>query len=210
MQTVKLTKESSLLVLKLPDTLKRPIGEMIELCPTERGKVVIYGKVLNVPRFQEPFMKPYRFSGIDHQPTRDPPSVILDLQTWIKSLSLAYADGSTFDPSGCLANWYINGDDYIGRHSDDERDLRQVKGCSYVACVSYGGPRNLRIRDKKTKAILLDKTIEANTLYVMAGKFQKELTHEFPRSKTMNQARVSFTFRDFLVTSKRARDTTSE
>lgn len=49
--------------------------------------------------------------------------------------------------NGILVNKYINGNDYIGAHSDDETSLDK---CG-VVCISYGAVRKFRIKDKITK-----------------------------------------------------------
>lgn len=175
------------------------IGALIRDCPQERGTIRMMGKSIPVPRFQEPFLRPYYFSGQNHPPRRDPLPIVTELLTWLNSLDgLEYADGTRPTFNACLANWYLTGDDYIGAHADDEGQLKQVSGGSFVACVSYGHPRTLRIRDKRTKKNVRDVVIPPNSLYVMCGKFQKRYRHEFPKSKKVTGPRVSFTFREFV------------
>lgn len=53
--------------------------------PKERGKVKIYGKMIDVPRFQKSYGKDYTFSGIIHK--SDPiPNNMFTLLEWINSL----------------------------------------------------------------------------------------------------------------------------
>jgi len=200
---IPITAHSWLLVGELPAELHRGV-ELMDLCPAVRGTVKMWGKEIDVPRYQEAFLEAYRFSGIDHPPTRDPPEIVLALQAYLQSLRLTYPDSTVFEATACLANWYKSGTDYIGAHSDDESQMHEVAGETFVACVSYCGARKLRIRNVRTKMILLDRVIEPNTVYVMAGKFQKELTHEFPKTAKPVDPRVSFTFRHFAA-SKRKR-----
>jgi alkylated DNA repair dioxygenase AlkB len=49
------------------------------------------------------------------------------------------------DFNGILVNKYMNGNDYIGAHSDDESGLDKVG----VVSISYGAEMIFRIRDKK-------------------------------------------------------------
>jgi alkylated DNA repair dioxygenase AlkB len=53
-----------------------------------------------------------------------------------------------FKFNGILVNEYLDGNDYISAHSDDEKGLDEVVG---VILLSYGVERIFRIRDKKTK-----------------------------------------------------------
>jgi alkylated DNA repair dioxygenase AlkB len=96
--------------------------------------------------------------------------------------------------NGILVNRYINGEKYIGAHSDDEGGLD--KNNKMVAGLCYGnGIRKFRIRDKITKEIVLDFDHEPCTLLVMQGEFQQEFTHEIPIQKRVKDERISITFR---------------
>lgn len=96
--------------------------------------------------------------------------------------------------NGILVNSYINGEKYIGPHSDDERGLDK-NGKKMVASICYGSTRTFRIRNKSTKSIVLDYPHETGTLLVMEGEFQKEFTHEIPKQLKIKEERISLTFR---------------
>lgn len=93
--------------------------------------------------------------------------------------------------NGILVNRYSTGLEYIGPHSDDEKNL----DASGVIAISYGGERIFRIRDKKTKQIVQDIPIKNLDIIHMGGDFQKEFTHEVPITKSQVEPRYSFTFR---------------
>lgn len=93
--------------------------------------------------------------------------------------------------NGILVNKYINGNDYIGAHSDDETSLDK---CG-VVCISYGAVRKFRIKDKITKKTIIDIPTISNNILHMGGDFQKEFTHEIPIEKKIKEVRYSFTFR---------------
>jgi hypothetical protein len=61
--------------------------------------------------------------------------------------------GSNFN--GILINRYSTGQEYIGQHSDDEKNLDK----SGVIAISYRGERIFRIRDKVTKEIVQDNLV---------------------------------------------------
>jgi alkylated DNA repair dioxygenase AlkB len=109
---------------------------------------------------------------------------------------LAYIN-RTFDAefNGILINKYENGEEYIGKHSDDEKDLHPRCG---VVALSFGAVRTFRIRDKKTGEKVLDIPTDPNKIIQMAGDFQKEFTHEIPVEKKVKGCRFSFTFRRHL------------
>jgi len=96
--------------------------------------------------------------------------------------------------NGILINKYENGDDYIGKHSDDEKNLDK-KG---VIAISYGANRKFRIRNKISNKQIIDILLKENEIIHMGGDFQKEFTHEIPIEKKVKDERYSFTFRKHL------------
>ncbi len=93
--------------------------------------------------------------------------------------------------NGILINKYQDGNDSIGKHSDDETGLAPQG----VVSISWGASRKFRIRDKKNGNIKLDYLTQNNEILVMSGDFQKQFTHEIPREKKVKEMRYSFTFR---------------
>lgn len=93
--------------------------------------------------------------------------------------------------NGILVNRYQTGEDYIGKHSDDEKELTPQG----VVSISWGSSRKFRIRDKHNGKIKLDWDTKNNEILVMSGNFQKEFTHEIPQQKKIKDVRYSFTFR---------------
>ena len=94
--------------------------------------------------------------------------------------------------NGILVNYYETGEEYISAHTDDENGLDRSIG---VVALSYGQPRTFRIRDKKTKKIIIDIPTKSYHYISMEGDFQKEFTHEIPNQKKIKNPRYSFTFR---------------
>lgn len=101
--------------------------------------------------------------------------------------------GSEFN--GILINRYSSGEEYICAHSDNEKNLDKTG----VVAISYGGDRIFRIRNKYTKKIFQDIPITNLDVIHMGGNFQKEFTHEIPKTKKNVGLRYSFTFRHHNV-----------
>ncbi len=99
------------------------------------------------------------------------------------------------DFNGVLVNHYKDGNDYIGKHSDDVSALCPRSG---IAMVSYGAPRMFRVRSKTTNDIVLDIPTTSTECWIMGGDFQREFTHEVPVQKKVKECRYSFTFRKHL------------
>ena len=124
------------------------------------------------------------------------PSIPLSAAPILQQLLPAVNQSLGTNFNGILVNRYINGEKYIGAHSDEEKALDKTK--SMVASISYGATRKFRIRDKETKQIVLDYPHTARTLLVMEGAFQRSYTHEIPIEKRVKDERISVTFRHHL------------
>ena len=92
--------------------------------------------------------------------------------------------------NGILVNKYGNGHDYIGAHSDSEKNLEIDTG---VVCIATGYMRKFRIRGKVSKKIVCD--LETSDFIQMSGDFQQEFTHEIPKQLKVKESRISYTFR---------------
>jgi len=97
--------------------------------------------------------------------------------------------------NGILVNYYEDGNNYIGDHSDDEKNLDK----GGVISISHGAVRKFRIRDKLTKDIIIDIPTRSNSIIHMGGNFQKEFTHGIPVEKKIKGMRYSLTFRTHTI-----------
>ena len=95
-----------------------------------------------------------------------------------------------------LLNYYRSGEDSIGYHSDDERDL--VKD-STIATVSFGGPRTLCFKSKENKKDVRKIILEPGSLLTMGGDCQKNWLHSIPKEIEMKEPRISLTFRTVKI-----------
>ena len=91
-----------------------------------------------------------------------------------------------------LLNWYKNGVDYIGEHSDNETGL--IKN-GVIACVSLGAERKFVFKNKKDKKLVKKMELENGSLIVMGGKTQQYWKHSIPKQKKIKEGRISLTFR---------------
>lgn len=167
--------------------------ELIEKCIKEiepllknNPEIQVFGKICNQQRDIGFFSNDsigYKYS----KKLMESKPLTQDIDCLLKEINIQF--NSEFN--GILVNKYKNGKDYISAHSDDESDLDN----SGVISISYGTPRILRIRDKKTKAIVYNEELESGTIIQMGGDFQKIYTHEIPKQTKIKEVRFSFTFR---------------
>jgi alkylated DNA repair dioxygenase AlkB len=171
--------------LNIDDLLEKCVEEIDGLL-MHNPEIYVYGKKCNQHRSIGFFSNEsigYRYSGQLAESIRLTPNT---------ELLLNYVNSTlTSDFNGILVNKYANGEDYIGKHSDDEKCLSN----SGVVSISYGAVRKFRIREKTTGKIVLDVPTNSGEMLIMGGDFQKEFTHEIPIEKKIKHPRISFTFR---------------
>jgi alkylated DNA repair dioxygenase AlkB len=86
-------------------------------------------------------------------------------------------------------NYYRNGDDSMGWHRDNEKELDH----RFIASLSFGETRTFKIRNRTTKATLnLD--LEHGSLLLMEN-MQIDHEHALPKRRNLNQPRLNLTYR---------------
>lgn len=187
------TNRSSLLVHSLDEKWveeMRLTTEEVDGLLDHHPEIMIYGKPCHMNRsvgFFSNSSEGYRYSG---QMSAAKP-LTERLQTLLTYINQRF--GASYN--GILVNKYLNGEESIGKHSDDEHALDP--GCGVMA-ISVGAVRKFRIRTKADGHIVLDIPTEPSQIINMAGEFQKEFTHEIPVEKKVKGVRYSFTFRRHL------------
>ena len=93
-----------------------------------------------------------------------------------------------------LINFYRNGDDRVGLHSDDEKELGPFPT---IASVSLGADRLFRLKHKKFRHNRLSKSLNLpnGSLLVMEGTTQDYCKHEVPRTSKSIGGRINLSFR---------------
>jgi len=162
--------------------------ETWNLKPTERGKIKLFGKEHDVPRWQQSYEKNYFFSGMAHQSPTTTPKIFLDfLKVCQKHVSPKL--------NGILVNWY-NPEDYIGFHSDDERNL--VTDEPIVTFTLLENPTEKRkFRLKSPEHENRDILLGHGDILIMGGDTQKTHKHSVPKSTKYKSKRISITVRSF-------------
>ncbi|MBQ4813580.1 alpha-ketoglutarate-dependent dioxygenase AlkB [Pseudoalteromonas luteoviolacea] len=154
--------------------------------PWQQPEIRVYGKLHRIPRLQcfiADQNANYGYSGKQ-----------LDSCEWLPVLSsirarLQQQYGQSFN--ALLLNWYRDGQDTMGWHSDDERELGNEP---MIVSVSLGASRLFKIRDKVTRetySILL----ETGSFLMMSGRSQHDFEHSLPKQAKVSQGRINLTFR---------------
>jgi alkylated DNA repair dioxygenase AlkB len=153
----------------------------------DRDRLTLYGRTVDSPRlvcaFGDEGLR-YRYSGVERE-TRPWPPELREVRDRL---------GEPFNYA--LVNWYRDGEDYIGWHSDKESDL--ALGAS-IASLSLGAQRRFVLRDRKGKG---DRTIELllgdGSLLWMRGETQRRWKHSLPKQKDVREPRWNVTFRQIV------------
>ncbi len=165
---------------------------LLELKPAEKTTITCYGKKCKTPRFIQAFGPDnYRFSGT----TMIAKPLTKELKELKKLIQKKYSD-TEWNFNNCLVNWYMNGLDSIGQHSDNESII--VPGSPIVGVtLGINSNRKLIIKRYSTKTTVVKVQLNHNSYYAMEGKqFQKTYTHGINKMKNSGP-RISITFRCF-------------
>jgi len=109
---------------------------------------------------------------------------LLELKQLAEKLS-----GHTYN--SCLLNLYHDGDEGMGWHSDNEKELKKDGA---IASLSFGAERKFvfKHRDSKEKVEVM---LAHGSMLVMKGTTQTHWLHSLPKSKKVITPRVNLTFR---------------
>lgn len=96
--------------------------------------------------------------------------------------------------NSCLLNLYHNGDEGMGWHSDDEKELGKN---STIASLTFGAERRFCFRHRKTKYDV-EFMLEHGSLLVMKDTTQTHWLHSLPKAKAIKTPRINLTFRTMV------------
>lgn len=148
--------------------------------------VTVYGKEHLTPRLScwmgESWMS-YSYSNTTMRP--------VPWQAFVQQIKQQVEEVSGEQFNSVLINYYRNGQDSNGWHSDDEPELGPEP---LIASLSLGATRDFYLREKKHYANKLSFSLEHGSLLVMRGKTQSHWQHHVPKRATAGP-RINLTFR---------------
>lgn len=130
----------------------------------------------------------YRYSGATYRP--QPWSPIL------RALRVRVETATAAAFNSVLLNYYRNGDDCMGSHSDDERGLGPRP---LIASLSLGATRRFILHprlDNPRPCIKIN--LPHGSLLLMSGHCQRDWKHSLARTKKPVGPRINLTFRRIL------------
>lgn len=162
-------------------------GKLKAGIPWQQDDITLFGKTHPQPRLTALFGnegKPYSYSNIAMQPHRWNP-----ILTFIKE-AVEKASGVTF--TTVLLNYYRDGKDSNGWHSDSEKELGSNP---VIASVSFGAERFFHLRHNSDPDLKLKILLEHGSLLLMKGTTQHFWKHQIPKTAKPIGPRINLTFR---------------
>ncbi len=96
--------------------------------------------------------------------------------------------------NSCLLNLYHSGEEGMGWHSDDEKELKRNGA---IASLSFGAERKFVFKHKTTKE-KVELVLDHGSLLVMKGATQSFWLHRLPPTKKVGTPRINLTFRKIV------------
>lgn len=159
---------------------------LLETIEWQRDIVKMFGKTHILKRKMAWYGdsdKKYRYSGISRSPISWTPELLK-----IKQLCESFCLHSF---NSCLLNYYLDGNQGMGWHADNEKELGNNP---IIASVSLGAVRTFRCKHRISHHTI-DIALEPGSLLVMKGSMQHNWVHTLPVSKKIKEARINCTFR---------------
>lgn len=176
-----------------PQTALAILSDLKSSIPWRQDRIRVYGKMHDLPRLQQWFGDPgtvYVWSGLEMVPQPWPPALMQ-----IKA-KIELATSSTYN--SLLANFYRDGNDTVGWHSDDEPSFGSRPT---IASLSLGASRDFVLRHKHDEKMEQIKIRLTNgSLLVMAGETQANWQHALPRRLNIKEPRINLTLRSSAKT----------
>jgi alkylated DNA repair dioxygenase AlkB len=161
---------------------------LIEKIQWRQDKIKIFGKLIDQPRltaFYGDINKEYSYSGIVMKPNY-----------WNEDLLIIknrVEDIAKTKFTSVLLNYYRDGKDSMGWHSDDEKELGLNP---VIGSVSFGESRVFQMRHKFRKEIKrVDIPLSNGSFLLMKGTTQHFWQHQIPKTKRELKSRINLTFR---------------
>ncbi len=152
--------------------------------------IKIFGKQIMQPRltaFYGDANKAYSYSGIIMHPMEWNED-LLQIKERIEAIS-------TVNFNAALLNQYRSGQDSMGWHRDNEKELGANP---VIGSVSFGATRKFQLRNYKDKNIVRSIELGNGSFLLMKGTTQHFWEHQLPKTGKAIGPRINITFRIIL------------
>jgi len=158
--------------------------------PWRQESITVYGKTHPTPRLScwvGDAGTDYSYSNMTMSPLPWTPS-LLELRELVEKPCQ-----HTFN--SVLLNWYRDGRDSNGWHSDNEPELGRDP---VIASLSFGATRDFKLRHRGNPELRFDLALTHGSLLVMKGTTQQFWEHHLPK-RAKADSRINLTFRTIIA-----------
>jgi alkylated DNA repair dioxygenase AlkB len=176
------------------------------------SQVFIRGQWIYIPRkqviFSNPETKKYSFAGTQINGQQWPEfldEIRDDLNNHLIEWGILSID-SKYRLNHVIVNLYRNGEDYIGYHRDDERDLQLMPYHSssqeaVIVSLSFGATRDFFLQNIAAPVIKYELPLKNGDLLIIRGETNKKWKHSIPKRIKVKKPRYNLTFRIMKIVS---------
>jgi alkylated DNA repair dioxygenase AlkB len=158
--------------------------ELWQMHPADFPEIMIHGKKVKIPRWQQAFGRDYHFSGKTSS-AESVPGLITPYLKWA-------SDSIDVRLNGVLVNWYDGAlGHYIGPHRDSRVDL--LEG-SPIVTLSLGEERKFRFQRWRGQD-KVEVPAPHGGIVIIPYDTNQAWTHAVPKSRRYQGRRISITFR---------------
>jgi alkylated DNA repair dioxygenase AlkB len=160
--------------------------ELLNNIVWQQDQIIMFGKAITTKRkvaFYADNHIDYTYSSVKKKGLSWTPELLK-----IKELIESHT-GAKYN--ACLLNLYHTGEEGMGWHSDDEKEIIVN---SSIASLSIGAERKFAFKHKATKETV-SVMLENGSLLEMKGSIQQNWWHSLPKTKKVGAPRINLTFR---------------
>ena len=160
---------------------------LVEDIAWKQEPIKIFGRQVMQPRLTAWYGdsgKSYSYSGITMQPNGWT-GQLLQIKKRVETIA-----GVHF--TSALLNYYRNGQDSMGWHRDNEKELGTNP---VIGSVSFGASRNFQLRYYADKTLIKNIPLTHGSFLLMRGETQHFWEHRVPKTSKPTGARINITFR---------------
>lgn len=161
--------------------------DLIKNIEWKQEPIWMFGKKIMQPRLTALYGDPninYGYSGIT-----------MDVYPWnelLLSIKSKVEAWSNTKFTHVLLNYYRNGQDSMGWHRDNEKNLGKNPT---IASVSFGVAREFQLRKYESKKDKKSIILTHGSLLLMQGETQYFWEHQIPKNTKISNPRINLTFR---------------
>ena len=168
------------------ETLPSIFTNLFNKIAWQQDQIMMFGKAITTKRkvaFYADNQIDYTYSSVKKKGLPWTPELIQ-----IKNLIESHT-GARYN--ACLLNLYHTGEEGMGWHSDDEKEIILN---SSIASLSIGAERKFAFKHKVSKETM-SIMLENGSLLEMKGAIQQHWWHSLPKTKKVGTPRINLTFR---------------